>query len=460
MVIKPTSPHFFKIVLHDKKLEIPKKFVRIYGTDLPNLSLLKLPNGDQWKIELLKSNGEIWLGKGWQEFMEFYSLAFGSFLVFQYDQKNCWFNVIIFDTSASEIEYPCKDNDGETVEPYCLGERFVEMGHEEVDNNSPVQISNNVSSLSRKRKESLRLSATNSVKKVKLRNNTTAQLDAEKSNGDIENVNGVMAKTQRLTIAEKDNVLRRARDSFKSRNPHFMTTIQPSYLCSRLIVAIPSYVNEHFKKSHGDVILYVVDGRTWSVKYSKISIKGSNTAKLYLCWKTFVQDNGLKVGDVCVFEIISCKETTLRVFIYRNMKDTNSDPSLGNKKDSKHVGRAICKQLIGGTNIEASNDLTSPNPSFKGIINLTHMKRGLMHIPREFMDKYAKKSRDNVALQVKDRQWNVKLIRHPYRGLLSAGWSTFSQENSLQARDVCIFELVNAETMLFEVSISRSKDAC
>ena len=34
-----------------------------------------------------------------------------------------------------------------------------------------------------------------------------------------------------------------------------------------------------------------------------------------------MQDNHLNVGDVCVFELISSKETTLRVATFRNMND-------------------------------------------------------------------------------------------------------------------------------------------
>ena len=58
-----------------------------------------------FEVEFIQSNGEILLQKGWKEFKERYSIGFGHLLVFEYD-GNSQFDVVIFDTSASEINYP------------------------------------------------------------------------------------------------------------------------------------------------------------------------------------------------------------------------------------------------------------------------------------------------------------------------------------------------------------------
>ena len=34
-------------------------------------------------------------------------------------------------------------------------------------------------------------------------------------------------------------------------------------------------------------------------------------------WKSFVRDNGIKVGDVCVFELINRMNVVLKVTIFR-----------------------------------------------------------------------------------------------------------------------------------------------
>ncbi|KAK8674024.1 hypothetical protein V6N13_112330 [Hibiscus sabdariffa] len=118
----PKTPHFFKIILEDtiqdKKLGIPRKFVKKYGNGLSNSVLLTVPSGDTWHVELTKSDGVVWLQNGWQEVVEFYSLKNGYFLVFKYE-GNGKFLLLIFDMSASEIEYPCKSH----IEGHKSGEQ-------------------------------------------------------------------------------------------------------------------------------------------------------------------------------------------------------------------------------------------------------------------------------------------------------------------------------------------------
>ncbi|KAL7104094.1 hypothetical protein ACP275_08G223100 [Erythranthe tilingii] len=112
------DPKFMKIVLNpsDHKLKIPREFVKRYGnTLLSNCSVisLKVPTESLWRVELTRVDGEIWLQKGWKEFVEYYSIKFGHLLVFEY-QGNFRFRVLVFDMTASEIEYPfqCASNSG------------------------------------------------------------------------------------------------------------------------------------------------------------------------------------------------------------------------------------------------------------------------------------------------------------------------------------------------------------
>ena len=76
-----------------------------YGKVLSKSVILKLPNGEEWKLNLAKRNGEVWFGKGWKEFANYYSLAHGHLLVFRYETPSC-FQVLIFNPSALEMNYP------------------------------------------------------------------------------------------------------------------------------------------------------------------------------------------------------------------------------------------------------------------------------------------------------------------------------------------------------------------
>ncbi|XP_050214729.1 B3 domain-containing transcription factor VRN1-like [Mercurialis annua] len=96
-MFKSKIPRFFKIILDDAlrdgKLYIPRKFVRLYGNNLPSSVVLKVPSGAKWKLDLVKSDGEIWFQKGWQEFVNFYSIAYRSFLV---DHFQCFIFSFIY----------------------------------------------------------------------------------------------------------------------------------------------------------------------------------------------------------------------------------------------------------------------------------------------------------------------------------------------------------------------------
>ena len=79
--------------------------MRKYGNGLSSPLLLMVPGGATWHVELTESDGDVWLQNGWQGFVEHYFLKRGHFLVFKYE-GDCNFQVLIFDMSASEIEYP------------------------------------------------------------------------------------------------------------------------------------------------------------------------------------------------------------------------------------------------------------------------------------------------------------------------------------------------------------------
>lgn len=82
----------------------PANFVRRYGETLSERVFIRDPDGLEWRIGLVQSNNEIWLEKGMEVFMKYYSLNFGHLLIFQYDFGS-HFDVSIFDLSATGREY-------------------------------------------------------------------------------------------------------------------------------------------------------------------------------------------------------------------------------------------------------------------------------------------------------------------------------------------------------------------
>lgn len=110
-------PHFFKVVVFpaDLGLKLPDAFTRKYRHELQESVFLTVANGVCWQVELVHyENGCSLLQKGWKEFAEFYSIKIYHFLVFQY-KRDSRFHVLIFDPTASEIDYPSSSssNSGE-----------------------------------------------------------------------------------------------------------------------------------------------------------------------------------------------------------------------------------------------------------------------------------------------------------------------------------------------------------
>ncbi|KAI9397084.1 hypothetical protein POPTR_004G230100v4 [Populus trichocarpa] len=362
-VAKP--PHFFKVILEDSlregKLMLPQKFVTRYGMDLTNLARLKVL-GEAWEIELKRCDGKVWLQKGWKEFAEYYSVACGHFLVFEYE-RNCDFHVLIFDNSATEIDYPLKNNRSEVPGRGLLKECTKDRGKE----NNSVEILDHFSPSRRTRKKSplpcprphkmvrtystyetgtcSKLSTSvevpptgtwsrgmkleSSKTKAKLRCSVRG-LDEEDSirggrgmlmaRGQRLSYAGALANMRSLTCYEKAKALCRT-SAFKSENPFFKVAMSPSYVHTGYKLSVPSsFARKYFTKNKGNVTLCVTDGRTWPVKYCNRTKSG-----VIFChgWKAFAKDNKLAVGDFCVFELINVTEMSLKVVFFR-LKDVES----------------------------------------------------------------------------------------------------------------------------------------
>ena len=117
---------------------IPKRFVSRYGKNLSNIMFLKVPSGAVWQVGLKRGDGEVWLDGGWREFVEYYSIGYGHFLVFRYE-GNSIFHVLIFDRTASEIEYP-STNAPHYEEPSSNIGGSLPPKMEEIDNDVSVEI--------------------------------------------------------------------------------------------------------------------------------------------------------------------------------------------------------------------------------------------------------------------------------------------------------------------------------
>lgn len=83
-------------------------------------------------------------------------------------------------------------------------------------------------------------------------------------------------------------------------------------------------MERYFKTDDKSITLWGSDGRTWSTSCRLGRRYGKRVAELlYSGWKIFVQDNQLKLGDVCVFVLIKSPGILLKVVIFRNSEDAD-----------------------------------------------------------------------------------------------------------------------------------------
>lgn len=85
------------------------------------------------------------------------------------------------------------------------------------------------------------------------------------------------------------------------------------------------------RKKQGRINLQVLNGKVWPTKYVINQEKTTNT-RFRLSrggWRAFVENNKLKVRDVCVFELIDRTKLTFLVHIFRDTESSNCPTSKG-----------------------------------------------------------------------------------------------------------------------------------
>ncbi|KAE9611543.1 putative transcription factor B3-Domain family [Lupinus albus] len=98
----------------------------------------------------------------------------------------------------------------------------------------------------------------------------------------------------------------------------------------------------------------------------------------------------------------------------------------------------------------------SDNPFFTKTMKPIDVVESRLSVPN--MDGYIEKKNMNVTLEHGERSWKVKLLgsnNSACRRRFSAGWCLFASESELHPGDVCIFELINTEDIVFKVHVFK-----
>lgn len=411
------SNRFFKIILTDvgshSILLFPENFLRFFGKNLKDNIILNAPSGLEWLIDIKRHKGKVWLQNGWPEFAKYYSISFGYLLVFEYKGESK-FQVLIFEPSCLEIEYPLASSDKRTsVQSTRLKKRVIDFDDSSSSDDYSSSSDDVVGSCKKTRSES-----------------STSEASAE------------LGQEKAAKKAVKDRAVALAK-AYKSKNPFFIHPMKKSHIVGGGWPNV--YIPKTFKEAHqnwqtNDKVILHVEGRSWVV-FCKLNLNCSQ-CRISRGWTIFARDNSLKEGDVCIFELIDHSRKWFKVFISRG-------------EESESLARAI-SEADKDRMIASAKAYKPVNPYFKVTVYESYLYGGSISLPKQFICRYITKGSCDVTLRTSDGgTWSVKCYIHNKCAKFSAGWKKFSQVNNLVAGDICGFELVNQSERLLDAVIFR-----
>ncbi|KAI3966128.1 hypothetical protein MKW92_019969 [Papaver armeniacum] len=110
-------------------------------------------------------------------------------------------------------------------------------------------------------------------------------------------------------------------EEFKSENPFFKVIMHNSYIKGGMVRVPMVFATSHLRNTTetGMITLMGSNGRTWEVRYVSTS---PHYRRISHGWRKFVADNGLKEGDVCIFELLNHGISfEMNVHIFRLLQD-------------------------------------------------------------------------------------------------------------------------------------------
>ncbi|TYH49057.1 hypothetical protein ES332_D10G110800v1 [Gossypium tomentosum] len=364
----------------------------------------------------------MWLQDGWQNFAEHYSVESGHFLVFRYE-GHCHFHVIIFDRTATEIEYPDVNDNEETQK------QEVKIKQESEDD-EPISIMNEISHGLRQ-KPGLQCPRPHKTMKSEP---MLSGFSAGTGRGEMESTTA-----SKVTSDEKFMVLQRVASAFQSTNPFFLVLMQPTYVSHNpkhsCILGIPREFSRLFLKQNGNVVLCDSNGKSWAAKYAT-SLGSNQRPYVRLCngW-------GKKSG------------------FHGRPPSTDGYFSAKRERGTSYTQPLKARE----TALEKALAFTSENPFLVVVLRPSYIRTHALCISNHFARKHFESALTSVDVNLclsNGKSWPAKYhqrsIGNP-NGKICHGWKAFVNDNNLQPGDVCVLEMRNHDTKIsFKVIIFKT----
>ncbi|CAK9178589.1 unnamed protein product [Ilex paraguariensis] len=469
------------------------------------------PSGNTWHTELIQHADGLFFHDGWSAFVRDHFLECGDSLVFRHD-GNLKFTVQVFDLNSCEKEEAfiakCSQDQGECDnqtgkrrerENTALVDNIVEgipkkMRSSEVhfecttkNQEATMEITEKqghlleeVGSMGERCQTASILNATESCSSP-LKNFVTLAVPSQSqvlSENSGANINHWTSKEDTLmSAAEADKVAR----SFASCFPNFIKVMKMFNISGSYTLNIPyQFSMAHLPKCKVKIVLRNSKGESWTV--NSIPTTRVQTSHTFCGgWLGFVRDNNLKMGDICIFELL--RKCELRVQILRVGKEgldcksgkvkhisalkssvskackRKSVPQKKNSSQDKQTSHAKgCMSMKSAPEEKiAAESFISKFPHFVRIMKKFNIGGSYtLKIPYQFSMEHLPNCKTEIVLRnLKGESWTVNSIpsqRVQTLHTFCGGWMAFVRDNDLQMGDICIFELVGKCTMRVHIS--------
>ncbi|KAK4796284.1 hypothetical protein SAY86_028610 [Trapa natans] len=330
-------PHFFEIysyVSSSKRLKIPVNFTKHIEGKESGLVSLEGPSGNTWQVELIHETGSLSLHCGWSTFVRDNSILCGDLLVFRYN-GNLHFSVQIFDKTACEKEVAfyakCSQDPSDHGYGYESGERqkddathCLKSIYDAMPNKTTMcQIPDD---------ERYWIEDVSTVTKHKSLNSLAEAiipLRSVSSNGKFDVKNGAINERE-LDLPSSSHILRsssaeekRIARSFTSPFPYFVRIMKKFNISGSYTLNIPyKFSMEHLPNCRITIVLSNLKGERWTVN-SVPTTKVHTSHTFCGGWMAFVRGNGIKLEDICVFELVHKSEMRVHILAGHATSDEN-----------------------------------------------------------------------------------------------------------------------------------------
>ncbi|XP_054799393.1 B3 domain-containing protein Os01g0723500-like isoform X2 [Prosopis cineraria] len=399
-------PHFYELyssTSSSERLKIPDGFSHYMEGRTSGLVSLTGPSGNTWHVQLVKEGNDLFLHHGWPTFLEDHTIEVGDLLVFRFE-GHLSFTVLVFDQRACEKEaafisecsqYACDLNHfnahkrsreencslnfvAEGLLKKLKGSTFenqqlkTDIGNKDLSLLEWVKPINMFREKGESSKEDAQLRCPTSDVAVpsQMEYNNECEEAAMQIGSGKEDDQYMHSRVCLSKLSSYDE--KRVAQLFTSSYPYFVRIMKSFNISGSYTLNIPyQFSMAHLPNCKIKIILHNIKGERWTVNSVPTTrVHTSHT----LCggWMAFVRDNNIKVGDICIFELVH--ECELRVRIV----------GIGRDGIDCHVGKVAFSRPLTGHSINSHRTSqympikAKVNPKCNGNVDLFDKKRSRM----------------------------------------------------------------------------------